>query len=123
MVAPEGKGDPLTSLLGSLRTLDLEIDLVLSPAATEAKVTDWIKQAHAWTRNTLEPVRMQFAGQGPIVDVMFEVGGLLGNSGFRHTLKDKSLLLSFRTDRITAAELATVESKLEAAMKDMGYTP
>lgn len=123
MVAPEGKGDPLTSLLGSLRTLDLEIDLVLSPAANEAKVTDWIKQARAWTRATMEPVRMQFAGQGPIVDVMFEVGGLLGKSGFRHTLKDKSLLLSFRTDRITAAELASVETKLESAMKDMGYTP
>lgn len=123
MVAPEGKGDPLTSLMGSLRSLDLEIDLVLTPAATEAKVTDWINQARAWTRNTVEPVRMQFAGQGPIVDVMFEVGGLLGKSGFRHTLKDKSLLLSFRTDRITAAELATVESKLESAMKDMGYTP
>lgn len=123
MVAPEGKGDHLTSLLGSLRTLDLEIDLVLSPAATEAKVAAWIDEARAWVRTTMEPVRAQLAAQGPIVDVIYEVGGLLGKSGFRQTLKDKSLLLSFKTDRITAAELATVEIKLEQAMKNMGYTP
>ena len=123
MVAPEGKGDALTTLMGSLRTLDLEIDLVLAPAATEAKVTDWINQARAFVRNTMEPLRAQFAGQGPIVDVMYEVGGLLGKSGFRHTLKDKSLLLSFKTDRITAAELASVEAQLEGAMKGMGITP
>jgi hypothetical protein len=54
---------------------------------------------------------------------MYDMAGLLGKSGFRHTLKDKSLTLSFRTDRISSAELATVETQLERAMKAQGISP
>ena len=117
LVAPEGQGDALTKLLGSLRTLDLEIDLGLTPAPTEAVVQTWIQQARAFVSTSIEPVRQQFAAQGAAMDVMFEVGALLGKSGFRHTLSDKGLALSFRTDRISEAELATVEARLEAVMK------
>ena len=68
-------------------------------------------------------MRAGFADQGALVDAMYEMAGLLGKSGFRHTLKDKSLTLSFRTDRISSSELATVESRMEGALKQMGVSP
>jgi hypothetical protein len=123
LAAPEGKGDPLTQMLGSLRTLDLEVELVLDPAPNEKKVADWIAQARAWLSAIGDQVRAGFGGGGPMVDAMYDMAGLLGKSGFRHTLKDKSLTLSFRTDRISSAELATVETQLEGAMKAQGISP
>jgi hypothetical protein len=123
LAAPEGKGDPLTQMLGSKRSLDLEVELTLEPAPSEQKVAAWIAEARAWVRNIGDSVRGSFAGQGPLVDAMYEMAGLLGKSGFRRTLKDKTLTLSFRTDRISSAELAAVESRLEGAMKQMGVTP
>jgi hypothetical protein len=123
LAAPEGKGDPLTQMLGSKRSLDLEVELVLAPAPTEKTVATWIAEARAWIRNIGDSVRGSFAGQGPLVDAMYEMAGLLGKSGFRRTLKESSLTLSFRTDRISSTELAAVESRLEGAMKQMGITP
>ena len=123
LAAPEGKGDPLTQMLGSLRTLDLEVDLVLAPAPSDKVVREWIAAARAWVANMANSVRAGFADQGPVVDAMFDMGALLGRSGFRHTLKDKSLRLSFRTDRISSGELAAIELRLESAMKQMGVTP
>jgi hypothetical protein len=123
LAAPEGKGDPLTTMLGSTRSLDFEVELTLDPAPNEATLTGWIAAARAWMGNIGESVRASFAGQGAMVDAMYDVAGLLGKSGFRHTLKDKALTLSFRTDRITHGELASVEAKLEGAMKQMGITP
>jgi hypothetical protein len=123
LAAPEGKGDPLTNMVGSNRSLDLEVELTLEPAPTEKTVKGWITDARAWMRNIGDSVRASFAGQGPMVDAMYEMAGLLGKSGFRHTLKDKSLTLSFRTDRITSAQLASLEARFEGAMKQMGITP
>lgn len=121
--APEGKSDPLTQMLGVSRTLDLEVELVLDPAPSAKAVQAWIAAARAYVSNMANSVRAGFADQGPIVDAMFDMGALLGKSGFRHTLKDKSLTLSFRTDRISRTELVTIESRLESAMKQMGVTP
>lgn len=121
--APEGKGDPLTRMLGSMRSLDFEVELVLAPAPSDKLVASWIAAARAFTSNIGESVRAGFADQGPLVDAMYEVAGLLGKSGFRHTLKDKSLMLSFRTDRITSAELATVETRFQGALDQMGLKP
>jgi hypothetical protein len=123
LAAPEGKGDALTQMLGSKRSLDLEVELTLDPAPSEKTVAAWIAAARAWVANIGDSVRGSFAGQGPLVDAMYEMAGLLGKSGFRRTIKDKSLTLSFRTDRISSVELAAVESKLEGAMKQMGVTP
>ena len=123
LAAPEGKGDPLTNMIGVHRSLDLEVELVLDPAPTDKVVTKWIADARAWMQNIGDSVRGGFADQGALVDAMYEMAGLLGKSGFRHTLKDKSLTLSFRTDRITQAELAHVESRMEGALKDMGVAP
>lgn len=121
--APEGNGDALTQMLGSKRSLDLEVELTLNPVPSEATVAAWVAAARAWMSNIGDSVRGSFAGQGPLVDAMYEMAGLLGRSGFRRTLKDKSLTLSFRTDRISHAELAAVESRLEGAMQQMGVTP
>ena len=113
---PEGAGDPLTNLLGSHRTLELAVELTLSPAPTEQVVTGWIDQAKAFVGATLEPIKAQFAGQGPAVDVLWDLAGLLGNKGFRHTLKDKTLTLTWRTDRIPQSDLTTYEKRLELAL-------
>jgi hypothetical protein len=116
MAAPQGKGDSLTNLMGSSRTLELAVELTLSPAPTEQVVQGWIDQAKQFVSATVEPVKAQFAGQGPAADVLFKVGGLLGEKGFRHTLKDKTLTLSWRTDRIPASDLAQYETQLEALL-------
>ena len=113
---PEGQGDPLTNLLGSHRTLELAVELTLSPAPTDATVKGWIDQAKAWVSTTVEPIKMQFAGQGPAVDVLFDLAGLLGNKGFKYTLKDKVLTLTWRTDRIPQSDLTSYEKRLEAAL-------
>jgi len=113
---PEGAGDPLTNLLGSHRTLELAVELTLSPAPTEQVVNGWIDQAKAFLGATLEPIKAQFAGQGPAVDVLWDLAGLLGNKGFRHTLKDKTLTLTWRTDRIPQSDLTTYEKRLELAL-------
>jgi hypothetical protein len=119
--APEGKGDPLTNLLGSKRTLELVVELTLSPAPTEQVVNGWIDQAKAFVSSTLAPVQAQFAGQGPAVDVLFDLAGVLGDKGFRHTLKDKTLTLTWRTDRIPQSDLTQYESRLEAAMPGLAH--
>ncbi|MBV8757944.1 MAG: hypothetical protein JO257_11730 [Deltaproteobacteria bacterium] len=119
---PEGAGDPLTNLLGSHRTLELAVELTLSPAPTDATVQGWIDQAKQWVRATVEPIKMQFAGQGPAVDVLFDLAGLLGNKGFKYTLKDKVLTLTWRTDRIPASDLTTYEKRLEAVLPG-GFNP
>ena len=113
---PEGKGDPLTNLLGSKRTLELAVELTLSPAPTEQVVGGWIDEAKAWIGATAAPIKEQFAGQGPAVDVLFDLAGLLGDKGFKHTLKDKTLTLTWRTDRIPESDLTSYESRLEAVM-------
>jgi hypothetical protein len=123
LAAPEGKGDPLTNMVGSSRSLDLEVQLTLAPAPTEKTVAGWIAAARAWMRDIGDSVRASFAGQGPMVDAMYEMAGLIGKSGFRHTLKDNTLTLSFRTDRITSRELAAIESRFEGVMQQMGVTP
>lgn len=123
LAAPEGKSDPLTQLLGSQRTLDLEVELVLSPAPTEKQVQQWIADTRAYISNIGNSVRGELAGQGAIVDAVFEMAALLGNTGFRHTLKDKSLTLSFRTDRISASQLALIEARLETALQQSGLAP
>lgn len=119
--APEGKGDPLTNLLGSTRTLDLSVELTLSPAPTEQVVNTWIDQAKDFVSTSVAPVKAQFAGQGPAVDVLFDLAGVLGDKGFRHTLKDKTLTLSWRTDRIPQSDLTQYESRLEAAMPGLAH--
>jgi len=114
--APEGKGDPLTNLLGSHRTLDLAVELTLSPAPTEQVVNGWIDEAKAFVSTSIAPVKAEFAGQGPAVDVLFDLAGVMGDKGFRHTLKDKTLTLSWRTDRIPQSDLTQYESRLESAL-------
>ncbi len=121
-VAPEGKGDALGELLGSTRSLDLEVELGLTPAPTPKAVDGWIAQARAWLGMTMEPVRQQFGAGNPLVDVIFEVGALIGNKGFHHDIKGNALVLSWRTDRISHADLAGVEGQLEGAMKSAGMT-
>jgi hypothetical protein len=114
--APEGKGDPLTNLLGSHRTLDVAVELTLSPAPTEQVVTGWIDEAKMFVSSSVAPVKAELAGQGPAMDVLFDLAGVMGDKGFRHTIKDKTLTLSWRTDRIAASDLTQFESRLEAAL-------
>lgn len=114
MALPDGASDPLMKLVGSTRTMDVEVELALDPAPTEAVAQKWIDEAGAWITSTMDPVRASFAGQGAIVDAMFDVGKLVGTKGFTHTIKGNSLDLSWKTSRISSNDLATVESKLSA---------
>jgi hypothetical protein len=116
MTARTGKGDPLSRLLESTRSLDTEVELVLSPAPKEADVARWTDEARAWAAQTAAPIRAQFAGNTPAIDVYFDMAALIANRGFTHKLADRSVLLSWRTDRIQQAELSALATKLEQAI-------
>jgi hypothetical protein len=115
MGAPSGAGDPLTRLIGSTRSLAIEVELTVSPAPTAADVTRWIDEARAWVATTADPIRAQLAGNGPIVDAYFDMFRLIATRGFTHRVDGKSIVLSWRTDRIGEGDIAAVNHELEAA--------
>jgi hypothetical protein len=113
LAAPDGKADALTRMLGSQRTIDVEVELALSPVPTEAVVGKWIDQARGFVAAAVAPVHQQLASQGEMVELLFEVGGVLGDRGFLHKIKDKALILSWRTDRIPERDLAEYDARLQ----------
>ena len=115
LAAPSGQGDPLMSLLDSKRTLDFTVELDLTPGAKDADVKKWIKQGRGWMANIAGPIRTQFAGN-PMLDVYFDMLGLLGERGFSYELKGKSLRFIWRTDRVPAKDLDALEQRFQAVM-------
>ncbi len=113
---PEGKSDPVTALLNSNRTLDVEIELTLAPAAKEADVKRWITETRAWMTTTLAPVKAQFAGQGPIVEAIADMLGVVAERGFQHKLTGPALLLSWQTKRVPQADISAIETRLGSLM-------
>ncbi len=120
LAAPESGGDPLTRLMSSRRSLEFAVELALDPAPTETVFGKWNAQARAWLRDTMAPVRAQFAAQGPVVDVMFDLAALLGDRGFQHEIKGNSLVMSWRTDRVPSSDLSALETRTQSAMKAAG---
>jgi len=114
MALPDGASDPLMKLVGSTRTMDVEVELALDPAPTEAVTAKWIADARTWMSSTMDPVRASLSAQGPVVDAMFDVAQLVGTKGFTHKIDGKAFDLSWRTSRISSGDLAAVESKLSA---------
>ncbi|MBA3502006.1 MAG: hypothetical protein M4D80_16795 [Myxococcota bacterium] len=119
LAAPAGRDDALMALLDSKRTLDMNVELVLTPAPEQADVEKWVKQGRSWMSNIAGPVRVQFAGN-PMLDVYFDMLALLGERGFTYLVKDKSLTFSWRTDRVPAKDLDALERRFQALM---GTTP
>ncbi|HTJ45591.1 MAG TPA: hypothetical protein VL463_25990 [Kofleriaceae bacterium] len=120
MSVPSNGGDPLTKLIGSSRTLDTELEMTIDPAPSEKDYQQWYDEAAAWIGETVEPIKAQFAGGGPMVDAYLDMFKLVGTRGFDHALKGKSLTLSWRTDRIQESDLSAIEAELEHAA---GSTP
>ena len=116
VAAPEGNGDALMGLMGSKRTLDVQVELTLTPAPSAVDADGWIAQGKLFLAGIGESVRGQFAGQGGLMDVYFDMLTLIGTKAFRHELKDNSLRFSWRTDRVPASDLKDLERRLEAAM-------
>ncbi len=117
MAAPPAKTDHLAKLVGSNKTLDVEIELTLSAPAGEKDVQRWIEEARMWAAGIAGPIRMQFAGQGQMVQTLFDAAALIANEGFRHELDDKLLRLSWRTDRIERSHIQRLEADLERAVR------
>lgn len=116
VAAPLGAGDALGRLLGSKRTLAMEIELTLEPAPTAADLTRWTAEARQWVAGIVDPLRQQFAGQGPAVELTFDMGGMLVEHGFRPTLTGKDLRLSWRTDRVPASALDDLERRFQSVL-------
>ena len=112
LAAPSGKSDALTQLLQSNRTIEMNVELVLEPAAKEADVKKWIAQGRAWMSQTVAPVRAQFAGN-PMLDVFMDMIAVLGERGFKYELKDKSLKFTWRTDRVPKRDLEAIEKRFQ----------
>ncbi len=108
--------DAMMALLDSKKTLDVEFELVLAPPPTAAKAKEWVGMGRMFMANIGANVRGQFAGQGDAMDVYFDMLSLIGEKGFVHSVKDSSLRLSWRTDRIPKADLQAVESRLESLL-------
>jgi hypothetical protein len=116
MAAPSGKPDPMTKLLESDRTFDVEIELTLTPAPKDSDLKKWIEEGKAWMAEVAAPIKMQFAGQGPAVDAMIDMFSLIGERGFKPTITGNNLQLSWRTDRLPQSDLDAIETKLQAVM-------
>jgi hypothetical protein len=116
MAAPSGKADPLTRLLDSDRTLDVEVELTLSPAPKDSNVKAWIEESKQFLAGIAAPIRMQFASQGEMVDMMVEMFSLIGERGFKPTITGQNLVLSWRTDRVPQAELDALERKFQSVL-------
>jgi hypothetical protein len=117
MAAPAAtKPDAMMAMLASKKTLDIEVELVLAPPPTDAKAKEWIDMGKMFLGGIGANVRGQFAGQGDLMDVYFDMLSLIGEKAFVHSVKDGSLRLSWRTDRIPKSDLQTVESRLEGLL-------
>jgi hypothetical protein len=124
VAAPEGSAtDALMGMLGSRRTLDVEVELTLAPAPTAGDADGWISQGKLFLAGIGANVRSQFAGQGEMMDVYFDMLAMIGTKAFRHELKDKALRFSWRTDRIPSSDLKDLERRLEAVVGPGGLTP
>lgn len=117
LAAPEGHREPLMQLLGSTRTVDVEVELALAPAPKPADVERWISMGRGYASGLGAQLRGQFAGQGAMMDVYFDMVTLLATTGFRHEIAGDALHLSWRTDRVPKADLDDLERRLEAAVK------
>ena len=116
MALPTGTPDPMTKLLESDRTLDVEVELTLTPAPKDSDVKKWIAEGKAWMAEIAAPIKMQFAGQGPAVDAMIDMFALIGERGFKTSITGQNLLLSWRTDRVPQSDLDAIEAKLQGVM-------
>lgn len=105
--------DAVMTLMGSRKTLDLEVDLALAPAATEANASAWIAMGKTYLAGIGESVKGQFAGQGELMQIYFDMISLVGVKGFEHALDKDSLRLSWRTNRIPEADLTRISAQLE----------
>ncbi len=117
MAAPLAtKPDAMMTMLDSKKTLDIEVELVLEPAPTDAKAKEWIAMGRMFLSNIGANVRGQFAGQDALMDVYFDMLSLIGEKAFTSSVKDSSLRLSWRTDRIPKPDLQVVEKRLEGLL-------
>ncbi len=116
VAAPVGKGDPLTTLMSSKRSLALEIELTMTPAPTDADLARWTRESRTWMAGVAAPIRQQFAAGGPAVDVVFDMIDVLVEHGFTATIHDRDLRLSWRTDRVPASALEALERRFQATM-------
>lgn len=117
MAAPAAKKpDAMMTLLGSKKTLDVEVELVLDPKPTDAQAKQWIDMGRMAMSGIGANVRGQFAGQGDLMDVYFDILALVGEKGFSHAVKGSSLQLSWRTDRLPKADVDSMETRLEGVL-------
>ena len=122
--APEtAEADALMKLMGSKRSMDVQVELALSPAPTATDVEGWITMGKMYLGNMGESVRGQFAGQGGLMDIYFDMITIIGTKAFRHDLKGNAVRVSWRTDRVPQADLSDLERRLEAAVGPGGLTP
>lgn len=110
---PAARSDAMMTMLDSKKTLDIEVELALSPAPTDAKAKEWIGMGRMFMSGIGANVRGQFAGQDEAMDVYFDMLSLIGEKAFSHSVKGTSLRLSWRTDRIPKSDLQTLEKRFE----------
>lgn len=115
MAAPPGKDDALMALLASQRTLELTVELTLTPAPKDANARAWIAQGKQWMSGIAAPMRAQFAGN-PMLDAYIEMLALLGERGFKYEIADQALRFSWRTDRVPRGELDALEKRFGALL-------
>jgi hypothetical protein len=113
LAAPSGQGDALMKMIGSQRTVELVVEMVLSPAAKDSNVKGWIQKGRTAVAASAAPVRMQFAGN-PILDVFIDMIAILADRGFKYEVKDKAVRFTWRTDRVPASEMAEIEKRYQA---------
>jgi hypothetical protein len=113
---PAAKPDAMMTMLESQKTLDVEVDLQLAPAPTNAKAQEWIRMGKMFLGGIGANVRGQFAGQDDAMNVYFDMLSLIGEKAFSHAVKGSSLRFSWRTDRIPKSDLQALETRLQSVL-------
>lgn len=122
--APEtAEADALMKMMGSRRSMDVQVELALAPAPTATDVDGWIAMGKGYLGNLAGTMRGQFAGQGGLMEVYFDMISLIGTKAFRHDLKGNAVRFSWRTDRVPQADLTELEHRLEGVLGATGQAP
>lgn len=114
---PATTADAMMTMLDSTKTLDVEVDLRLAPAPTSAKAAEWIMMGKMFLGGIGANIRGQFAGQGELMDLYFDMLSLFGEKGFSHRIDRSSLRFSWRTDRIPKADIESLDARFSRLSK------
>jgi hypothetical protein len=105
---PRAPDDALASMVGTARSLDLEIQFDLSKTPTAADVDGWIEQGRQYFNG--------IAAGTPAPPALVDLMRLVVEKALSYKIGDKQLVLSWHTARVPRSALESAETALQELM-------